>query len=49
MQMGVDRSVLKTIWSTVAGDIGYLNKDQFVKCVYLIEVAQKVGLHIDRN
>lgn len=43
MQMGVDRSVLKTIWEAVAGDVGYLGKDQFIKCVYLIEMAQKVS------
>ncbi|GMH40613.1 hypothetical protein BSKO_08517 [Bryopsis sp. KO-2023] len=38
---GVDRSVLKMIWATVAGNEGFLRKDNFIKCLYLIENAKR--------
>lgn len=42
MRAGVDRMILKHIWSIVTGDADKLNKEQFVKCLYLIGNAKKV-------
>eukprot|EP00210_Caulerpa_lentillifera_P001261 g1217.t1 len=38
---GVDRSILKQIWQVVAGAAGVINQDQFIKCLYLIEVSRR--------
>lgn len=38
---GVDRSALKQIWQVVAGSAGVINRDQFIKCLYLIEIYRR--------
>lgn len=39
MQWGLDKSVLRDIWALVAGDAGQLNRDQWVKAIYLMDMA----------
>eukprot|EP00803_Ostreobium_quekettii_P004579 evm.model.scf_431.1 EVM.evm.TU.scf_431.1 scf_431:11385-13403(-) len=41
MNTGVDRGVLKDIWSAVAGNKPYLTSSDFLKCMYMIELTRK--------
>eukprot|EP00798_Chlamydomonas_sp_ICE-L_P018643 gene18643-25158_t len=41
MQWGLDKSVLRDIWATVAGQAGQLNGTQFVQSLYLMDQAKR--------
>ena len=41
MQWGLDKAVLRDIWSAVAGGAGHLNGTQFVQCLYLMDLAKR--------
>ena len=41
MQSGLPRQVLKGVWQVVAGDASFLNQQQFVSCLYLMDLAKQ--------
>ena len=45
MRSGLPKEILKSIWDVVAGDEGYLNRHQFVQCLYLVDCV-KGGLPV---
>ena len=45
MRSGLPKDTLKAIWDVVAGDAGYLNRHQFVQCLYLVDCA-KIGIPV---
>lgn len=45
MQWGLPKSTLKDVWQIVAGNEGKLTQQQFVQCLYLMDLAKQVCLH----
>lgn len=45
MRSGLPKTALKEVWDVVAGDVGQLNRHQFVQCLYLIECS-KMGIPV---
>jgi hypothetical protein len=41
MQSGLPRQTLKDVWQTVAGDMPHLDRQQFVSCLYLMDLAKQ--------
>jgi hypothetical protein len=41
MQWGLGKGVLKDVWDAVAGDEGRLNAQQFLGCLYLMDLAKR--------
>ena len=41
MQSGLPRQTLKDVWQVVAGDASFLNQQQFVSCLYLMDLAKQ--------
>lgn len=41
MQSGLHRQILKAVWAVVAGDASFLTQDQFVSCLYLMDLAKQ--------
>lgn len=41
MQWGLAKGVLKEVWEVVAGNEGRLNQQQFLGCLYLMDLARR--------
>ena len=41
MQSGLPRQTLKAVWQVVAGNASFLDQQQFVTCLYLMDLAKQ--------
>ena len=41
MQSGLPRQTLKDVWQVVAGSASFLTQQQFVSCLYLMDLAKQ--------